>query len=1013
MAAQANTREYIMQDELKDVILEEGIPPSFVENHDLDFKDLMRIRINNILLVSSRYDFYTLVDDGQLSEAIISEYLDLNLHYAPLITRVYSGEAALDAMKRQQFDMVIAMQRLGDMSLRTFCEQARGIDPNIILVLLAYRSRELHVLMERDSFVHFDRVFVWSGDRKLFLAIIKLFEDLQNAPVDCLEYGVRAIILVEDSPTFSSSYLPLIYTELIQQAQELVEEGRNLADKLLRQRARPKILHATTYEEAWRFFQRYRNVLLGIITDLTFEIGGSKDTHAGLTFIRNVRKAIPDLPILVQSAQTELRDLVVTEGVTFADKHSRTLLQEVREFMKRNFGFGDFIFRLPDGTEVDRARNIRELRWKLAEIPDESLLYHASNNHFSNWLMARTRFQLAEMLKPIKITAFKDIHELRTYMIGQIDQLVINDTRGIISDFSREEYDPHAKFQRIGGGSLGGKARGLAFIDTIFKNYLNPGFFPGVTIRIPKTYVLCTDIFSEFVESNGLLEIGIANPPDEDVLRHFLRARLPREVEEDIRLIISANPFPLAVRSSSMLEDMLYQPFAGIYSTLMLPNSNRNIEVRCQRLLQAIKFVFASTYFRQARNYIEATGHRLEEEKMAVVIQQVTGKRYGNLFYPHFSGVARSYNYYPFGDAKAADGIVDLAFGLGKTVVEGGLCLRFCPAYPSVLPQFLSTKDYFNNSQRRFFALDLASDIVLREPTEDQNIVSVDVKAAEQHGSLRFVASTYDFASDTLYEGTMHAGHRVLTFAPILHSDAVPLARVIRLLMRLCETAMNCPVEIEFAGTLDDEHALPMEFSFLQVRPMVKEETFEEIDLRPVPREDILLKSDRALGNGVQRLSDIVYVKPDAFDHSRTREIAMEIDTVNRTLSDQNRPYLLIGPGRWGTTDPWLGIPVKFANISAARAIVESSLPNMVPDPSQGSHFFQNLTSFRVAYFTVRHYREEDTIDWEWLSGRPVEADLTYVRHVRLEEDVEIRVDGRSGQGVILKRSTKRKAVSS
>ena len=998
-------REILKRDELKDVIVHAGIDTRHLDTHELDFKDLMRVRVNNILLVSSRYDFYTLVDDGQLTEAIISEYLDLNLHYAPLITRVYSGEAALAAMRNQNFDLVITMQRIGDMKLKAFCTAAHAIDADLTLVLLAYQSRELQLLLEHDNLTQFDRIFIWSGDRKLFLALIKVFEDLQNAAVDCVDFGVRAIILVEDSPLYYSSYLPLIYTEVIQQGQELIEEGKNFADKLLRQRARPKILHAINYEEAYGFFVKYQDVLLGIITDLKFKVQGSEVENAGLTFINKVRLVKPDLPILVQSAQTELQAMVEEQNCSFSDKYSRTLLQEVREFMKRNFGFGDFIFRLPDGTEVERARNIREMRQKLREIPDASLLFHASSNHFSNWLMARTRFHLAEALKPIKIEQFENPDDLRGYMIEQIDQLVIRDNRGIISDFSREEYDPHAKFQRIGGGSLGGKARGLAFIDTIFKSYLQPDYFPDVTIAIPKTYVICTNVFSEFMEMNGLLPIVVENIPDEEILDHFLHGKFPRDIEEDLRLIVSANHYPLAVRSSSLLEDTLYQPFAGIYSTLMLPNSNRNPEVRYQRLVQAIKFVFASTYFKGAKNYIEATGHRMEEEKMAVVIQQVTGKRHDHFFYPQYSGVARSYNYYPFGDAKAQDGIVNLAFGLGKTIVDGGLSVQFCPEYPSVTPQFMSTKDYFNNSQRRFYALDLGGDIVMRHPVEDQNLVSVDVKVAERHGSLRYVASTYDFKNDALYEGIFREGHRFINFAPLLQTELIPLARIVKLLLRLCETAMNCPVEIEFAGTLGDENGLPAEFSFLQVRPMVKEEGFLDVAAMPVDAGDVLLQSDKALGNGVTRLRDIVFVRPESFDHAKTREMAVEIDAINRTLVDANRPYLLMGPGRWGSSDPWLGIPVKFPNISGVRAIVENSLPNMIPDPSQGSHFFQNLTSFRIAYFTLRHYREQDVIDWDWLNSRTVVTDMEYVRHVSLDEELEIRVDGQSGHGVILKQA--------
>jgi CheY-like chemotaxis protein len=787
-------------DELQNVILESGVS-THIENPELDFKDLMRHKVNNILLVSSRYDFYTLVDDGQLTEALMSEYLDLNLHYAPSITRVYSGEAALDALDEMNFDLVITMLRLGDMKLKSFCTAVKNAHPALPIVLLAYQSRELQLLLEQGEAAMVDRIFIWAGDRKLFLAVIKILEDLQNAKHDCLTNGVRAIILVEDSPQFYSSYLPLIYTELIQQSQMLIEEGKNLADKLMRQRARPKILHATTYETAWNYFRTYKSVLLGIITDMKFKIQGRELPDAGLAFIEQVRAESPDLPILVQSAQTELQGRVEQMRAQFVDKYSRTLLLEVREFMKNNFGFGDFVFRMPDGMEIDRARNIRELCEKLKEIPDESLWLHSSNDHFSNWLMARTKFRLAAELKSIKSSEFKTTAALRAYIVKRIDNLLVQEQRGIILDFARAEFDRHATFLRIGGGSLGGKARGLAFVDNIFKNYMDPDFFPNVKVGIPRTVVLGTDVFAQFMEMNNLLPFVVENQSDEEILQRFLAGSFSERIEEDLRGIIRRYHFPLAVRSSSLLEDTLYQPFAGIYATLMIPNSNRNNEVRYRKLLQAIKYVYASTYFQAAKHYIEATGHRVEEEQMAVVIQQISGYRHDRYFYPHFSGVARSYNYYPFGDAKQTDGIVNIALGLGRTIVEGGTSLQFCPALPAIQPQFNTRKDYYVNNQRKFWSLDLSSDLVRHQPSEDQHMVHLDTREAEVHGTLQYLASTYDAENDTLYEGTFRPGYKLLNFAPILHSEIMPLAKILRLLSRLCETAMNCPVEIESAPT--------------------------------------------------------------------------------------------------------------------------------------------------------------------------------------------------------------------
>ncbi len=996
-------RRRIKRDELRDLIIEFGFSSSDISPNDLDFKDLMRFRVNNILLVSSRYDFYTLVDDGQLTEAIFSEYLELNLHYAPSITRVYSGEAALLALEQHQFDLVITMMRLGDMSLQEFCRTAKDRNPDIPVALLGYQSKELQVLLNQGAIELFDRVFIWSGDRKLFLAIIKLLEDWQNARSDCNDFGVRAIILVEDSPQFYSSFLPLIYTELIKQGQMLIEEGKNFAEKLLRQRARPKILHATNFEEAWRYFHKYRKELLGIITDIKFPIDGVEDERAGVKYIRRVREKCPELPVLVQSSQEEMREEILALNAAFANKGSRTLLQEVRDFMLNNFGFGDFVFRLPDGTEMERARTIRQLRQKLRSVPDDSLRYHASHDHFSNWLLARTRFRLAAEIKPVKITEFESMEDLRTYIIRKIDELVIYDERGVIAEFSHEEFDSPATFLRIGRGSLGGKARGLAFIDNILKNYLHPSYFPNVRIKIPRSIIICTEVFSQFMDMNGLLPKVVQNIPDEEIVAHFMEARFPADVEEDLRAVVLRTPAPLAIRSSSLLEDTLYQPFAGIYATVMLPNSNPDPYVRYRELEHAIKYVFASTYLKGAKNYIEATGHRIEEEQMAVIIQEMAGKTYDQYYYPHYSGVARSYNYYPFGDARQTDGIVNLALGLGKTIVDGGVSSQFCPQYPTILPQFATRKDYFSNSQKKFYALDLHSDPLKQKPSENENLELLDAKMAEQHGTLEYLASTYCTEDDTLYEGTFRKGLRVLNFAPILQSEFIPLAKVLRLLMKLCETAMNCPVEIEFAGVLGEHFDDISEFDFLQVRPMVKEEGSVELRPEDLESDDLLLRSKNVLGNGVYFVNDIVYVVPDRFDNARTQDMAAEITALNKKLVSEQKPYLLLGPGRWGSADPWLGIPVRFTGISGATAIVETSLPNMLPDPSQGSHFFQNLTSFHIAYFTTRHYREEDYIDWDWLQSLEVVEEGAYVRHARAVQRLEVRVDGQSGAGIIIK----------
>jgi hypothetical protein len=889
------------------------------------------------------------------------------------------------------------------MDLTSFCGNLKRQHPDLPMVLLSFQSAEFDLFMKTADLSGFDNVFVWSGDRKLFLAIIKLLEDVRNAPVDCLEFGVRTILLVEDSPWFYSSYLPLIYAELIMQVQDLIEEGKNFADKLLRQRARPKIFLATSYEEAIAIHRKFGSTLLGIISDMSFPKGGQKHDLAGLEFARAVRAENPELPILIQSSNTELRLQLEQEGFSFVDKNSRMLLQSLSEFMKENFGFGDFVFRMPDGSEITRARNLRELREKLRFVPDEALLYHASRDHFSNWLKARTRFELSNRLKPVKVSQFLSVDDLRAYLFKVISDHLIQDQKGVISDFARNEYDPEDTFLRIGSGSLGGKGRGLAFTDNLLRKYLSPDYFPGVRISIPRTIVLGTDVFSQFIEENNLLPLAVQNVSDMEILRAFLSADLPATVIGDIRAILEKARFPIAVRSSSLLEDAMYQPFAGIYATIMIPNSSADPSVRFHNLTQAIKYVFASTYFRQAKNYIEATANRIEEERMAVIIQEMVGDKHGKYFYPHISGVARSFNYYPFGKATQKDGVVNLALGLGRTIVDGGTSLQYSPAYPAVYPQFGTTRDLFHNSQLKYFALDLESDIIRKYPREDQNLVELELADAERHGTLTYSASTYVGQDDRLYEGINRIGPRILTFAPVLKSEVIPLNQVIRLLINMCETAVNCPVEIEFAVKLGSESATPAEFSFLQLRPMVKQEGDFKIDFADFAAEDILFQSEQTLGNGIKHVRDVVFIKPDAFDAMKTRSMVNEISAVNHELLAAHRPYILIGPGRWGSSDPSLGIPVGFSDISAATAIVETSLPNMVIDPSQGSHFFQNLTSFRITYFTLRHYNEAHSIDWEWLNALTCVAETEHLRHVVADKDLEIIVDGQSGNGIVLK----------
>ncbi len=872
------------------------------------------------------------------------------------------------------------------------------------MILLSSQSRELQFLIDNGDMSDVDKLFIWSGDRKVFLAMIKLFEDKKNATVDCKQHGITTIVLIEDSPSFYSSYLPLIYAEVMEQTQKLILDGKNSAQKLLRQRARPKILHAETFEEAMACVNEYKDSLLGIITDLKFEYKGKIDPNAGIKFIKRIKRKLPGVPILLQTSQTEKKKLAEENEVAFLDKNSRTLLKGLRKFMKENFGFGDFVFRMPDGSIVDSARNMNEFRQKMMEIPDESLIYHSANNHFSYWLKARTEFEMAYKFIPVHWTQFDNPLGLRNKLVSIITHQLREDSRGSVTVFDGEDYDEDSRFQIIGEGSLGGKARGLAFLDQVMKNYLPSNHFDGVDISIPKSIILGTDVFTEFIEQNNLFPTAIENVSDEKILKLFLEANFNGNIINDLSDLLDRVRYPLAVRSSSLLEDAIYQPFAGIYSTVMIPNSSPEKAMRLQNLIQVIKFVYASTFSRRAKSYLEATGNRLEEEKMAIILQELVGRRYGGYFYPNFSGVARSFNFYPFGNAKPEDGIVNLALGLGKTVVDGGKSLQYSPKYPDVYPQFATTKDYFNKSQLEYWVLDTKPGWFRKNPCEEYFMKKLTLEDAEKHGTIRYLASTYSPENDMLYEGISRDGARILNFAPILKSEVMPLNEILKVVLRIAEVAMNSPVEIEFAVSLGDDAPEPALFSILQVRPMVKNEVSLRVNLKNIKKEKVLLETDMALGNGIYELDTIVFVKPDSFDASATLAIAGHINEMNQKLVAEGKQYLLFGPGRWGSSDSWLGIPVDFSNITGARAIIETQLPKMIAEPSQGSHFFQNLTSFKIAYLTIKEYSSGSSVNWDWFNNAEAADETEYLKLIRLKQPLEILIDGQTGKGLILEK---------
>lgn len=970
------------------------------------FDNLMPFKVKDILLISSLYDSYILREDGHLTQLVMSEYAEFNLSNAPAIKRVSSGEAALEAMKKNTFDLIIIFRWLEDIDMSAFSMKAKKITPDIPVVLLTFHARELEMMKEKGHFSAIDKAFIWGGQVNIFLAIIKYIEDMKNAEFDTRLVGVRVIIVVEDSVRFYSAYLPLIYSEIMSQTQNLMEEGLNMANRMLRMRARPKILLADTYEGGWALFQKYKKYLLGIVSDVNFRREGKKDPKAGVRFISEAKKQLPDIPVILQSSDPNNEYQAQQVNSAFLCKNSPTLLADLSSFIQNNFGFGDFVFRENAGSEeVCRAHDFKSMEKCLRNVAEKSIEFHARRNHFSNWLMARTEFDLASRLRPRKVSEFKDLNSLRNYLIKTFRDFRREKQLGVVTDFTRQHFDAQSEFVRIGSGSLGGKGRGLAFISALLKRYNVYNFFDGTNISVPTSAVLGTDIYDEFIEKNNLLEFALGDRPDEEIVSAFTSAELPRGVMRDLRAFLNVADYPLAVRSSSLLEDSHYQPFAGIFETHMLPNSYPSKQGRLIRLASAIKLIFASIFFRNSKNYIEATGNRVEEEKMAAIIQRVAGENRNGNFYPVISGIGRSYNFYSIGNIKPNEGIAYTALGLGKTVVEGENCIYFSPSNPKVLPQFSSTKDYFKNSQTEFFAIDMTNPGIFPAPGGDMGLVRIPAKVAEYDGTMSFVGSTYSRENDRIYSGTGREGTKIITFDPILKSKIFPLDEIIKFLLNMGSAAMNCPVEIEFAANLYPSSANKKnEFYFLQIRPMAIEVANSGFTFTNLDSERIFAKSNQSLSNGrIDNIRDIVFVRRDNFDRARMPKMAEEIGKINDRFRKSKRPYLLVGPGRWGTADHWLGIPVKWRQISEARVLVEAVYGDFVVTPSFGTHFFQNIIAFNIGYLTIDESRRNSYFDWDWLESLPASDETEFVRHIELEKPLEVMIDGRKSRAVVLK----------
>ena len=978
------------------------------------FENLMPFKVHNILLVSSLYDSFILREDGRLSELLIDESLELNLRQIPGITHVSSCAEAVELARSQpQFNLIVTNLAVGAMDAAHLAREVRRAGLDVPVVVLAYDYREIKNFVARNPVTDIDRIFLWQGNARILIAIVKYIEDKINILHDTRAIGVPVLLVVEDNIRYYSSFLPVIYTELIKQSRRVIQEGINVAHKLVRMQARPRILLSSNFEDAARLVQEYRDYLFGVVSDVEFPWEGKLSPEAGFELSRMVKSLVPDAPVVLQSGRTEFRARAHAQGYSFLRKRSPTLLRDLRQILTEQFGFGDFVFRLPDASEVARAKDMNQLEERLGTVPAESIVFHSQSNHFSHWLMARTEFALAAKLRPRKVSDFASPEHLRRDLIESIHEYRREQSEVLIGDFRADTFKSSASsFLRIGSGSLGGKARGLAFVRHLLRKSRLTRRFPGVHISVPPAVVLATDVFDQFLAENNLLEFALHCEDDAEIQRRFLATPLSASLHEDLKSFLAEVRHPLAVRSSSLLEDSQYQPFTGVYETFMLGNQEEHLHDRLAALSDAIRRVYASTFSRHAKAYVRATPYRLEEEKMAVVLQQVVGTRHGQRFYPDFSGVVRSHNFYPVHPMTFEDGIAAVALGLGRAVVDGGKCMTFCPRYPQNLVQFSSVEDILHNSQSEFWALELDGVAEGRPGHWHERRFGLD--AAESDGTLSAVASTYSRDNHAVYDGVSRPGSRVVTFAPMLKHGTFPLAEILDDLVRAGEDALGNPVEIEFAVRLP--HLLSgdagasgsgnqvAEFGFLQIRPLTLARSSEDLALDDVEAERLICQSSMVLGNGrIGGLHDVIVVDSQRFERSRSQEVATAVAQFNRQLAEGNRPYLLIGVGRWGSTEPWLGIPVEWDEISGARAIVEAGFRDFRVTPSQGSHFFQNLTAFQIGYFTVNPDAGEGSVDWQWLAEQVAVGEQGCVRHLQFADPIRVVMNSRSSQGVIFK----------
>ena len=971
------------------------------------FQKLMQRRIFNVLLIASPYDAFMMEEDGRVEEQLYFEYVSLNLSSPPRVTRVSSSAEAIQAMKSAHFDLVITMPSMDISETFSGAAAIKAVDPNIPVVVLTPFSKEVSRRLENEDFTHVDYVFSWLGNMDLLLAIIKLIEDKMNAD-DITDVGVQMLLLVEDSVRFYSSILPTVYKFLLKQSMVFSTEALNEHEQRLRMRGRPKVMLARDYEEAVALFEKYKDNMLGVISDVSFKRNGEKDSQAGLQLARYIRSRSPYMPIIIESSDIENADRVHDFNGVFLDKNSKKLPVDMGEAIMGNFGFGDFIVRNPEtGEEIMRLKDLKDMQKNIFAIPDEALFHHASTNDISRWFYSRALFPIAEVIKQHRFRSLDEAPAVKQLFFDLIVKYRKMKNRGVVAVFRKDRFDHYSNFARIGDGSLGGKGRGLAFVDSIIKKNPICDNFSGVTISIPRTVVLCTDIFDEFMATNGLYPMALSDASDDDILKAFLAAKLPSRLIDDFYALFEVVDRPLAIRSSSLLEDSHYQPFAGIYSTYMIPY-DANPDERLRMLVESIKGVYASVFYQASKAYMSATSNVIDQEKMAVIIQEVVGESHGPYYFPSFSGVGRSLNYYPIGEERTQDGVAEIAIGLGKYIVDGGLSLRFSPIHPDKVLQTSTLDLALRDTQNELYVLG-PNDTSLEMSADDGfNIVKKSVRDFAGTGALRYLVSTFDPQNGILMDyDAPGRGRKVVTFANVLRDKVFPLAPAVDFMLRQGQTEMQRPVEIEFAGNINPQpspEGIKGHIYWLQIRPIIdKKENVDEAALN-ANDEDLILRSNTALGHGnIDGISTIIYVKPENFDSLKNTDVARELHTINREMAERGEGYILIGPGRWGSSDPALGIPVKWPDISASRLIVESSLNNYRIEPSQGTHFFHNLTSFGVGYFTINPHSEDGIYNLDYLNSMPAVYESERLRVVKFDNPLTVAIDGRKGAGVVFR----------